>query len=1043
MSENEKGRVLCILIVMLIVISVFGSITNADNSKNIQSNDSFQNVKIQLLGAPLSETETFTCLNFDGFTFKTGSTYSSVWSATTGGCDDNDINLTAGQKAVILGNGQVKIYLIQRAFVYFDTSSIPSGATIDSATLKLYCFAKVAYNDYDVVIQNGQPTYPHKPMESGDYNKGHYLGDGGSKHSSEFSIGFNEMSLNSTGLGWINKSGVTKLCMRTSRDINGNSPYEGNTNGIYDERILFLTRETGTYLAPKLIVTYEVQIDPPSVDTLAASGVGMTYATINGKILDDGGEACQVRFQIKKDGGSWWYEPDHWFGPYSTDKTFSESVGGLSPNTKYCFKAGAKNSAGTVWDDTPRSFTTKPPNAPEVKTLPATDIEYNSAKLNGRLIDNGGSSCKMQFRHRKVGEVNWEYIPEDWTDYGSDDFSEIVTNLGSGDSYEYCAGAKNSVGTVWGEIEQFITPFYFVHITDTHIVYLSKRPDRLDSVIENITSWSHKPKFVLCTGDLVEWGFLPDGEKNYVSLIQRLHMKGDYNYYLDAKCEIPIYFCPGNHDSRMAYELAPPYSLICYGLFINPSTYYSKIVGDCAIFSLNSGSDCWPWGGFQWEDPLTWSPVGDIWLPEGDGIYAQDLISLTDDLDGLDGLYNGRDDSHYVKIIITHHPRANPDPNADKKDGAFWEKRDEFKQICNAFDVDLVVSGHFPSGKEFNLDGGSWSPDDGTLCMITDGVRDCYAWRNVTIQKYATRNFGTEFDIDVGGSNFLKSTLGLTIKCKVNTSIYDEEGNYCGLNETGGVVLDIPGACYSHYKFDNDTLGIDKTFTDASMDRDITKDYEIYINSTKDKPMNFSVDVHMNNGYWSKATYEDVTMFDGSNAVIHAEKSLVNYAIEIKHPDGTTDTVTPDHYEGNLRPEKPDKSSGKTSIRSKVLHKYTFVGLDGDYDDRLCYAIDWGDGQSTDWLGPYNPGEPIGVKHSYLKRGDYKIRYKTKDNSGIESEFSDPLTIKVRYFPRFGIFSSNPYIYLQPSSNEQSSELNVVQEFLETTGQQITMPVNR
>jgi len=167
----------------------------------------------------------------------------------------------------------------------------------------------------------------------------------------------------------------------------------------------------------------------------------------------------------------------------------------LSPGTTYYFKAGAKNSAGTVWDDTPRSFTTDPPNAPEVETRPATDIEYNSAKLNGKLISDGGTSCKMRFRIREVGEVDWWYVPEDWTNYGSSTFSEIVTNLGSGDSYEYCAGAKNSAGTTWGGTEQFATPLYFVHITDPHIVWFSQRPDRWDSVQENITSWSHKPKF--------------------------------------------------------------------------------------------------------------------------------------------------------------------------------------------------------------------------------------------------------------------------------------------------------------------------------------------------------------------------------------------------------------------------------------------------------------------------------------------------------------------------------------------------------------------
>jgi len=175
-------------------------------------------------------------------------------------------------------------------------------------------------------------------------------------------------------------------------------------------------------------------------------------------------------------------------------------------------------------------------------------------------------------------------------------------------------------------------------------------------------------------------------------------------------------------------------------------------------------------------------------------------------------------------------------------------------------------------------------------------------------------------------------------------------------------------------------------------------------------------------------------MFDGSNAVIHAEKSLVNYAIEIKHPNGTTDTVTPTYYEGNLRPEKPDKPSGRTSIRPIVRYKYTFVGLDGDYDDRLFYRIDWGDGTSSEWLGPYNPGGSIEVWHSYQHRGDYKIRCITKDLSDVESEFSASLDIKVRFFPNSIITSVTPYVSSQPSLNEQSSEFNVLQNLLGNMG---------
>ena len=172
MGENKKGRVLCIIITMLMIVSIFVSNINANTSKNAKSSDFFQSNEIQPLGAPLSDTETFDCLSYDGDLSICCSTYSSAWSASSGVTDYSDHNFSVGQQALI--SSVVNLYSVSRGCVYFDTGSIPDNADILSAKLSLFCYMLYTYHDYDVVIQNGQPTYPHKPMEGGDYDKTHY-----------------------------------------------------------------------------------------------------------------------------------------------------------------------------------------------------------------------------------------------------------------------------------------------------------------------------------------------------------------------------------------------------------------------------------------------------------------------------------------------------------------------------------------------------------------------------------------------------------------------------------------------------------------------------------------------------------------------------------------------------------------------------------------------------------------------------------------------------------------------------------------------------
>lgn len=76
-------------------------------------------------------------------------------------------------------------YYIFRTCLFFDTSSIPSNVIINSAKLTFVLYRDISTIDFDVVVQNGQPTYPSKPIVVTDYDKDFYSGDGGSINTSD------------------------------------------------------------------------------------------------------------------------------------------------------------------------------------------------------------------------------------------------------------------------------------------------------------------------------------------------------------------------------------------------------------------------------------------------------------------------------------------------------------------------------------------------------------------------------------------------------------------------------------------------------------------------------------------------------------------------------------------------------------------------------------------------------------------------------------------------------------------------------------------
>jgi len=94
----------------------------------------------------------------------------------------------------------------------------------------------------------------------------------------------------------------------------------------------------------------------------------------------------------------------------------------------------------------------------------------------------------------------------------------------------------------------------------------------------------------------------------------------------------------------------------------------------------------------------------------------------------------------------------------------------------------------------------------------------------------------------------------------------------------------------------------------------------------------------------------------------------------------------------NQHPDTP-VIDGPTNGNADASYDFTFKSVDPEGDD-VYYWIDWGDGTSSEWIGPYNAGEEIIVNHTWNNPDTYEIRAKAKDDNG-ESDWSEPHIISI------------------------------------------------
>jgi len=90
-------------------------------------------------------------------------------------------------------------------------------------------------------------------------------------------------------------------------------------------------------------------------------------------------------------------------------------------------------------------------------------------------------------------------------------------------------------------------------------------------------------------------------------------------------------------------------------------------------------------------------------------------------------------------------------------------------------------------------------------------------------------------------------------------------------------------------------------------------------------------------------------------------------------------------YGINNAPDVPS-ISGEVEGTVGESYDYTFCSTDQE-DSDLFYYVDWDDGSSENWVGPYTSGDEVVFSHTWERRGSYTIQAKAKDVFDTESEW--------------------------------------------------------
>jgi len=106
----------------------------------------------------------------------------------------------------------------------------------------------------------------------------------------------------------------------------------------------------------------------------------------------------------------------------------------------------------------------------------------------------------------------------------------------------------------------------------------------------------------------------------------------------------------------------------------------------------------------------------------------------------------------------------------------------------------------------------------------------------------------------------------------------------------------------------------------------------------------------------------------------------------------------PSNYSGLAKvieqPINPERPMGTINGETGIEYNFTSRTTDPQ-DDQIYFMFDWGDKTNSGWIGPYNSGEIVNSSHVWNNKGNFNIKVKAKDIYDHQSDWSEPLSIKM------------------------------------------------
>jgi len=572
--------------------------------------------------------------------------------------------------------------------------------------------------------------------------------------------------------------------------------------------------------------------------------------------------------------------------------------------------------------------------------------------------------------------------------------------------------------------------YYFVHLTDTHYGYDGAR-ENVQSLINQILAWDWPPAFVIVTGDVLSWGYASGN----LPLIAWLWAEEESNNYLAVRTDfealatngIPYFLCPGNHDYYNWCDVTYPWGLLSYEVrfpeFVPPYAFVAPGT-PLLLVALKSGSD--PFA--LMTDPF--------YPPKGTGVEDSDITWLSNLLVGEPA----------TTVIMMHHPAISYHSASHGDDcfcwgggahagaypcdrwdaGAIHQNRGPFKDLCLARGVDLVCTGHTHMSRTYAHDM-DWSDEEGDQdgfdrvycstcpsCPPKEWWQDCYPVSSAgPLYEFTDAAYYGGFRIiwaETDGSvtvnqasvrdDVIVGTLG---GCPANLHLYDSADNHVGRSDTGGAECQRQGATYALTPLgptEEPDPSLWEHFVEEISSPLGGDELRYELRGTADGTVRFVLDKKLADGTYTRLQYNSVGTALGSVASIFVSGGAIDYTMYVDlDGDGTIDEwVQPDTIITMNAPLRPLIPVGQSHGLVGVSYPYRVGTTDLELDS-VYYRLDWGDGQESDWLGPYASGAACDGSHAWQQAGIYEVRVRAKDTWDHLSDWSETLVVTIQESP--------------------------------------------